>query len=27
VWVDFFDEPGIDHGDREQPEIQERESF
>lgn len=26
-WDDFFAQPGVDLGDREQPEIQERESF
>jgi antitoxin VapB len=27
VWDDFFDSPGIDIGEREQPPIQKRESF
>ncbi|MDP9104049.1 MAG: antitoxin [Pseudomonadota bacterium] len=27
VWDDFFDEPGIDLGERHQPEAQEREPF
>ena len=27
VWDDFFDSPGIDIGEREQPPIQQRESF
>jgi antitoxin VapB len=27
VWDDFFDAPGIDIGEREQPPIQKRESF
>ncbi len=27
VWDDFFDSPGIDIGEREQPPIQEREAF
>lgn len=26
-WDDFFAQPSVDLGDREQPEIQERESF
>jgi antitoxin VapB len=26
-WDDFFDAPGIDLGERDQPESQERESF
>jgi antitoxin VapB len=27
VWDDFFDSPGIDIGEREQPPMQEREAF
>jgi antitoxin VapB len=27
VWDDFFDSPGIDIGEREQPPVQQRESF
>ena len=27
VWDDFFDAPGIDLGEREQPPVQSRESF
>ena len=27
VWDDFFDAPGIDIGEREQPPVQSRESF
>lgn len=27
IWDDFFDAPGIDLGDRDQPETQVRESF
>ena len=27
VWDDFFDAPGIDLGEREQPEAQDREAF
>lgn len=27
VWDDFFDEPGIDLGERDQPEAEVRESF
>jgi antitoxin VapB len=27
VWDDFFDRPGIDLGDRDQPPAQEREPF
>jgi len=27
TWDDFFDAPGIDLGEREQPEVQPRESF
>ena len=27
TWDDFFDEPGIDLGEREQPPTQERETF
>ena len=27
VWDDFFDSPGVDFPDREQPAAQERESF
>ena len=27
LWGDFFDEPGIDLGERHQPEAQEREPF
>lgn len=27
VWDDFFDSPGIEIGEREQPPIQKRESF
>ena len=27
VWDDFFDEPGIDIGEREQPQAQVREAF
>nr|WP_294549556.1 type II toxin-antitoxin system VapB family antitoxin [uncultured Rhodopila sp.] len=27
VWDDFFESPGIDIGEREQPPIQEREAF
>ena len=27
VWDDFFDAPGIDIGERDQPPIQKRESF
>jgi antitoxin VapB len=27
AWDDFFDAPGIDLGDRDQPAVQERESF
>jgi len=27
VWDDFFDAPGVDLGEREQPEAQVRESF
>nr|WP_294507460.1 type II toxin-antitoxin system VapB family antitoxin [uncultured Rhodopila sp.] len=27
VWDDFFDSPGIDIGDREQPPMQQREAF
>jgi antitoxin VapB len=27
VWDDFFDSPGIDIGEREQPPIQDREAF
>jgi antitoxin VapB len=27
VWDDFFDAPGVDLGEREQPEAQERETF
>ncbi len=27
VWDDFFDGPGVDLGDREQPPLQEREPF
>jgi len=27
TWDDFFDSPGIDIGERDQPEMQERESF
>lgn len=26
-WDDFFDEPGIDLGERDQPQMQEREAF
>jgi len=27
VWDDFFDAPGIDLGDRDQPALQDREAF
>lgn len=27
VWDDFFDHPGIDIGEREQPPVQQRKSF
>ncbi|MEA2740675.1 MAG: antitoxin VapB [Acetobacteraceae bacterium] len=27
VWDDFFDSPGIDLGERDQPPVQQRESF
>lgn len=27
VWDDFFDAPGVDLGEREQPEVQSREDF
>ncbi len=27
VWDDFFDAPGMDLGDRVQPDVQDRESF
>lgn len=27
VWDDFFDEPGVDLGERDQPKTQEREGF
>jgi antitoxin VapB len=27
VWDDFFDSPGIDIGERDQPPLQEREAF
>jgi antitoxin VapB len=27
VWDDFFDAPGIDLGERDQPSLQDRESF
>ena len=27
VWDDFFDEPGVELGERDQPEMQERDTF
>ena len=27
IWDDFFDAPGVDLGDRDQPQVQDREAF